>query len=109
MSDEIPTIEPMGIRPQFKRIKPYLKSYVRGFDDEQYQDKIANLQRYAREGEGFQYEVAYSRPLKFDFCTAYFELVGAYWTEQWFAVQGALGETDENWQLRRQRSVAYGY
>jgi hypothetical protein len=53
MSDAIPTIEPMGIRPQFKRIKPYLKSYVRGFDDEQYQDKIANLQRYAREGRAF--------------------------------------------------------
>jgi hypothetical protein len=41
MPNLIPVIEPMGIRPQFKRVKAYMKAYTRGFDDPEYERKLA--------------------------------------------------------------------
>jgi hypothetical protein len=104
----IPSIAPMGIRPQFQRIKPYLKSYTRGFDEAEYQRKLANLQRYAAEGEGFVYSAYKGDPLKFDFSTAFLETIGVYWVTRWLAIQGALGGAVD-WHTTWQRSVAYGY
>jgi len=100
----------MGIRPQFKRVKAYLKSYTRGFDDEEYQRKLSRLQRYATEGEGFAFApgVVPGQPLLYGFSPAFLDLVGVYWVTRWFAVQGALvGAPD--WYPQWQRSAAYGY
>jgi hypothetical protein len=110
MPKVIPKIEPMGIRPQFKRIKAYLKSYTRGFDEDEYQRKLAHLQRYAAEGEGFVCGPGAlpGQPLRFDFSYAFLELVGVYWVTRWFAVQGALGGAGD-WYPQWQRSAAYGY
>lgn len=108
MPNVIPSIEPMGVRPQFKRIQPYLESYKRGFDEPEYQRKLANLQRYAAQGAGFVYDEYEGDPLVFDFYTAFLELIGAYWVTRWLAVQGALGGTAD-WYSQRQRSTAYGY
>ena len=110
MPNVIPTIEPMGVRPQFKRVKAYLKSYSRGFHEEEYQRKLRNLQRYAAEGEGFVYGQGgfTGKPLQFSFPTAFVELIGVYWVTRWFAVQGALGG-EPDWHIQWRRSVAYGY
>ena len=108
MPTVIPSITPMGIRPQFKRIKPYLKSYTRGFDEPNYQSKLANLQRYAAEGEGFAYGAYKGEPIRFTYSAAFLETIGVYWVARWLAVQGALGGTVD-WYAQWQRSAAYGY
>jgi hypothetical protein len=109
MPNMIPNIEPLGIRPQFQRIKPYLKSYKRGFDEPEYQRKLANLQRYAAEGEGFAYGTfSDGKPIEFRFSSAFLELVGVYWVTRWHAVQAALGGAAD-WHAQWQRSAAYGY
>ena len=108
MPNVIPSIEPMGIRPQFKRIKPYLESYKRGFDETEYQRKLADLQRYAAEGAGFVYDEYEGDPLVFDASTAFLELIGVYWVTRWLAIQAALGGTAD-WHSQWHRSVAYGY
>lgn len=107
MPKVIPNIEPMGVRPQFKRIKPYLKSYTRGFDEPEYQGKLANLQRYAVEGPGFVYDENEGDPLEFGFGDATREMAGAHWVMRWFAVQEALGG-GAHWYTQWQRSAAYG-
>lgn len=110
MPNAITTIEPMGVRPQFKTVKAYLKCYTRGFDEEEYQRKLDNLQRYASEGEGFVYGRGgmTGSPLIFNFSSAYVALVGVYWVTRWFAIQAALSGAAD-WYLQWQRSVAYGY
>ena len=108
MPNVIPSIEPMGIRPQFKRVKPYLESYRRGFDETKYQRKLANLRRYAEEGPGFVYGEYEGDPLVFDSATAFLELIGVYWVTRWLAIQAALGGALD-WHLQWQRAVAYGH
>jgi hypothetical protein len=107
----IPRIEPLGVRPQFKRIPAYLKSYIRGFDDAELQRKLDNLQRYAAEGAGFAIGKSTFFPgefVKFGYSTAYLEMIGIYWTARWAAVQDALKGVPD-WSAQRQRSAAYGY
>ena len=108
MPNVIPSIEPMGIRPQFKRVKPYLESYKRGFDETEYQRKLANLQRFAAEGAGFVYDEYEGDPLVFDTATAFLELIGVYWVTRWLAIQAALGGKSD-WYPQWQRSAAFGY
>jgi hypothetical protein len=110
MTKLLPIIERMGIRPQFQRVKPYLKSYICGFDDQEYQGMVEKLSRYIAEGE-FDY-VPEIDPFglgeeHYDVYPAFHDLVGIYWTLRWRAVQAALGEEDD-WQNQWQRSVAYG-
>jgi len=108
MPSSIPQIVPIGVRPQFTRVKDYLKSYKRGFDDEQYQRKLNNLQRYAAEGEGFVDGEYDGEPIIFNFSGAVFEMMGVYWVTRWLAVQGALrGVAD--WSIHWRRSAAYGH
>lgn len=106
MADAISGIEPMGIRPQFKRIKPYLEFYRRGFDEPEYQRKLADLQRYAAEGPGFVIDEELE--LHFNFGSASLEMVGVYAVMRWSAVQDALGGGTQ-WRIQWQRSTAYGY
>jgi hypothetical protein len=108
MPNVIPVIEPMGIRPQFKRVKAYMKAYTRGFDDPEYERKLANLQRYAAEGAGFVYSEYGGIKLEFDLPAAFLEMIGVYWVARWQAVQGALGGAPD-WPAPWQRSAAYGY
>ncbi len=108
MSEVIPDIPALGIRPQFPRVKSYVKSLPQD-SVERANDPLSRLQRYAEAGAGFTY--SYGPGLgenQYSFSTAASDAGYAAHPLRWDAVRAAL-EQESGWQAQWQRSTAYAY